>query len=191
MSNLTNALNRIMAWLEEHSPTSILGFQPGLSSKEVEEKISVLPFNLSQEVYELYRWRNGDESYNSIFGYLWMLSLERACEFSEFFNGEYLLEVRKPKYLLPLFEFDGEYFAVQGSDIPTATAPIFHIGSEYDLTPAFVNLTRMMMTIAECYETGVYEVREYGLEVVNAAKFGEIRRRHNPGMAQSLYAEGG
>jgi hypothetical protein len=193
MSDLTSALNRILSWLEEHSPNSALGFQPGLSSNAINSKLSILPFCVSQEVYELYGWRNGDKSYSSVFGYLWMLSLDRACEFSGFINNEDLLEMREqdePKYLLPLFDFDGEYFAVQGGDVLTDAAPIFHISDCFDLTPAFINLTKMMMAIAECYETGVYEVQEHGLKVVDKAKFGEIRRKYNPGMAQFLYAEG-
>jgi len=63
MSDLINALNRIMAWLEEYSPASASRFKPGLSPKEVEDRISKLPFKVSEEVYELYSWRNGDESY--------------------------------------------------------------------------------------------------------------------------------
>lgn len=193
MSDLTSALNRIISWLEEHSPISALGFQPGLLLNEIDAKLSALPFFVSQEVYELYSWRNGDESYGSVFGYLWMLTLERACEFSEFVNGENLLEMREenePKYLLPLFDFDGEYFAVQGGEVLTDLSPIFHVSDCGDLTPAFINLTKMMMAIAECYETGVYEVTEHGLEVVDETRFGEIRCKYNPGMAQSLYAEG-
>jgi hypothetical protein len=193
MSDLTNALNRIMTWLGENSPNSASGFQPGLSSNVIEEKLNILPFCLSKEVYELYGWRNGDESYSMAFGYLWMLNLDRACEFSDFLNDDNSLDRRglnEPQYLLPLFDFDGEYFAVQGGDILTNAAPIFHVSDCYDLTPAFINLTGMMLAIAECYETGVYAVTEHGLEVVDGIKFGEIRRKYNPGMVDSLYADG-
>ncbi len=193
MSDLTSALNRIMSWFEEYSPTSTLGFQPSLLLNEIETKLNTLPFFVSQEVYELYGWRNGDESYSLIFGYLWMLNLEGACESTEFVNHEDLLEMREqgePKYLLPLFEFDGEYFAVQGGDVLVDAATVFHVSDCYDLTPAFINLTKMMMTIAEFYETGVYEVTESGVEVVDEHRFGEIRRKYNPGMAHSIYADG-
>jgi len=69
---------------------------------------------------------------------------------------------------------------------------IFHAGSGCDVAPAFVSLTGMMMALAECYETGIYEVTEHGLEVMdeNQVKFGEIRLKHNPGMSESPYAEG-
>ena len=48
MTDLTNALNFILAWLEEYSPTSASGFKPGLSSEEIEKKLSKLPFRVSQ-----------------------------------------------------------------------------------------------------------------------------------------------
>jgi cell wall assembly regulator SMI1 len=128
MTDLTNALNRIFAWIEKHNPKSVIGFQAGLSSAEIEEKLSFLPFCVPEEVPELYRWRDGNKMYgSSIFGYLWLMSLDRACEFvdsrgvfSEYFNNESLIEIREQQaesiYLFPLFEFDGEYFAIEGSN---------------------------------------------------------------------------
>jgi hypothetical protein len=193
MSDLTHALDRIISWLEVNYPVAASGFQTGLSAEDIQEKLDQLPFKVSQEVYELYQWRNGDASYSSVFGYLWMLSLEQACEFSEFVNDPDMLEIREdeePKYALPLFDFDGEYFAVRGSEVLVDEATVFHVGSEGGLTPVFINLTGMMMAIAECFESGVYEVQEDSLEVVDVARFGEIRHKHNSGMAQSIYNDG-
>jgi hypothetical protein len=195
MSDLTNSLNRILAWLEEHSSKSALGFQPGLLSETIEEKPSILPFFVSREVYELYRWRNGDEGYSSVFGYLWFLNLDRACEFSQDINDENMLEIRAqnggPSYLFPMFDFDGEYFAIQGGETLTAAAPIFHVSDCCDVSFAFINLTEMMSAIAECYETGIYAAREDGaIIVVDTIQFGEIRRKYNPGTVASLYVEG-
>jgi hypothetical protein len=194
MSDLTKALDRIMNWLEANYPTAASGFRKSLSVQDIQERLDKLPFRVSREVYEFYQWRNGDESYSSVFGYLWMLDLDRACEFSDFVNDVDLLEIREkegePKYLLPLFDFDGEYFAVRGGEALVDSATIFHVGTAYDLKPAFVNLTSMMTALAECFESGVYEVQENHLEVVDVARFGEIRRKHNPGTVQSIYSEG-
>jgi SMI1 / KNR4 family (SUKH-1) len=195
MTDLTNALNRIFAWLEKNSPNSISGFQLGLLSEEIEEKLGVLPFALPEEVCELYRWRNGGAIYNFVFGYLSLLNLDRACEYSEYFNDEDRIEIRaeeeEPRYLFPLFDFDGEYFAIQGNESITATSPIFHISDCHDVSFTFINLTNMMLALAECYETGVYAVTENGvLDVVDAIEFGKIRQKYNPGTVESLYAEG-
>jgi hypothetical protein len=187
MTDLTNALNRIFAWLEKHSPRSASGFQPGLSSKEIEERLNVLPFCVSQEVRELYRWRNGDEIYSPVFGYLSFVDLDTACDISESVNGIY----PQSRYLFPVFDFDGEYFAVECDMAMTETSPVFHVSDCYDVNFAFINLTSMMLALAECYETGVYGVKEDGrLEVVDTIEFGRIRKKYNPGTVESLYVGG-
>jgi hypothetical protein len=50
MSDLTSALNRIISWLEEHSPISALGFQPGLLLNEIDTKLSALPFFVARSL---------------------------------------------------------------------------------------------------------------------------------------------
>jgi hypothetical protein len=195
MTNLTNALNRIFTWLKENHPVTAEGFQPGLSSTEIEEKLSLLLFRVPREVYELYRWHNGNKTYEGIFGYLWFTNLDRAYEFSTYINDEYCVEIREqegdPKYLFPLFDFDGEYFAIEGSNQTEGTDRIFHIGKFHEISFAFINLTSMMLSIAECYETGVYAFSEdNGLEVVDSIEFGRIRHKHNPGTVEALYADG-
>ncbi len=195
MTELINALDRILNWLGEHQPTAAAGFQPGLPADVIAEKLNRLPFQVSQEVYELYQWRNGDKTYSSVFGYLSFLDLNSACEFSDNINDDALLKIRQqdeePSYLFPLFDFEGEYFAVQGTEEPIATAPIFHISDDYSVSLAFVSLTNMMLAIAECYKTGVYTVNDGGnIDVIDEVKFGEIRQRYNPGTVKSLYVGG-
>lgn len=196
MSALTDALNRIMKWLQHNSPTCASGFLPGLSSKEIEKKLSQLPFLLSHEVHELYHWSNGNNSGCGVFVYHRFLDLESALRNSQGINDSFWLEVREengdPEYLFLIFDFDGEYFAVPGGDTLNGSTPIFHVGcDDGSLSFAFTSLTNMMMAIAECYETGVYSVTSNGnVEVTDEAKFGEIRRKHNPGSVEQLYAEG-
>lgn len=193
MTDLTNALNRIFAWLEKNSPSTISGFKPGLSSEEIEEKLSALPFRVAEEVRELYRWRNGDEMCNTVFGHLWLMSLDTACEYSEYFNDEDMIEIRegdeKPRYLFPIFSWeDSESFSIQGSESMTTTGPIFHMIYYADSNFVFISLTAMMLTLAECYETGVYAVGEYGIEMVDGIEFDRIRRKYNPGTDDFLYS---
>ncbi|MEL6442381.1 MAG: hypothetical protein AAFQ80_24435 [Cyanobacteria bacterium J06621_8] len=194
ISNLTGALDRIIDWLEKYSPISAMGFQSGLSTEVIEQKLSKLPYSVPQEVYELYGWRNGDKLDNSIFGYLWLLDLDSACRSSEYVNQKELLECRReagePQYLMPLFEFDGEYFAVQGDAKLMYSAPIFHVSDGYEVSLAFISLTGMMLAIAECYEIGIYALTRNGLGVIDPVGFGAIRRKYNPGTAEVIYAEG-
>jgi hypothetical protein len=172
------------------------GFLPGLPLEEIEKKLGELPFCVSHEVYELYQWSNGTNSGHGIFVYHHLLDIETALRYSQGINDSFWLEVREenedPKYLFPIFDFDGEYFAVPGSNGLNATVPVFHVcGDDGSLSFAFTNLTNMMLAIAECFETGVYSVRSDGnVEVKDEVKFGEVRLKHNPGSVERLYVEG-
>ncbi|HEY9860623.1 MAG TPA: SMI1/KNR4 family protein [Candidatus Obscuribacterales bacterium] len=194
MSALTDALDRILRWLQQHSPNAVSGFAPGLPLVEIEAKLSQLPFRVSQEVYELYQWRNGNP-YDGAFVYHRLLDLEGALEYAAVINESYWLEVREqdgtPQYLFPVLGFDGEYFAIPGGDVSSPHAPVFHIGcDDGSLSLAFTSLANMMLAIAECYEAGVYANLNGCLEVVNTIRFGEIRRQYNPGTVGALYVGG-
>lgn len=194
MSALTEALNRILHWLQQYSPNAISGFAPGLPLVEIETKLSQLPFRVSQEVYELYQWRNGNP-YDGVFVYHRLLGLDSALEYAAAINESYWREVREqdgdPQYLFPVLDFDGEYFAVPGGDASSPHAPVFHIGcDDGSLSFAFTSLTNMMLAIAECYETGIYTHINGDLEVADVVRFGEIRRKYNPDTVAALYADG-
>ena len=48
MSELTNALDRILNWFQNNKPSTIDSLQPGLTVEEIEEKVKYLPFRLTQ-----------------------------------------------------------------------------------------------------------------------------------------------
>ena len=45
---------------------------------------------------------------------------------------------------------------------------------------AYSSLTNMMLTIAECYETGAYYLSEDGFVEENKAKAAKILKKYNP-----------
>ncbi|MBW4598631.1 MAG: hypothetical protein KME29_03220 [Calothrix sp. FI2-JRJ7] len=59
MTELINALERILKWTKQHRPRYVDYLQPGLSRGEIEDLVKDLPFQIPLEVYELYQWRNG------------------------------------------------------------------------------------------------------------------------------------
>lgn len=59
MSLLIDSLNKIFGCLEKNNHAVADSLQPGLSYQNIEEKVTSLPFQLPQELYELYQWRNG------------------------------------------------------------------------------------------------------------------------------------
>ena len=59
MSEITEALQRIEVWLQNHMPNRAAELRPGLTRNEINELVKDLPFNLPDEVYELYQWHDG------------------------------------------------------------------------------------------------------------------------------------
>ncbi|GAA6620656.1 SMI1/KNR4 family protein [Scytonema sp. NUACC26] len=93
MGTLTEALERIINWQQEHQPEYAASFQPGLKVDEIQ--VEELGFKLPKEIYELYQWRNGTEQDAKAlcFPSLQFLPLSRAIECSQGCN-EYI-ESRK------------------------------------------------------------------------------------------------
>lgn len=87
MSTLTDALERILVWLEEHESLELARFeslQPGLTLTEIDKITADLPFRLPLEVYELYQWANGTWTEEEFYGQYFLshvfLLLESAVE---------------------------------------------------------------------------------------------------------------
>ncbi|ELS30186.1 MULTISPECIES: hypothetical protein [Pseudanabaena] len=83
MTSLTEALERIMNWLQQHKPDYAVTFLPGLSHSEITERLGNFRFQVPQTIYELYRWRNGTRGYQNdsvVFPPLVFLPLEDAVE---------------------------------------------------------------------------------------------------------------
>ena len=83
MSELIDALDRIVNWLEKHPSekyASVDVLQPGLHYEEIDRRVADLPFKLPEEVYEIYQWRNGtcdgEEDFSKFFSNYAFLSLE-------------------------------------------------------------------------------------------------------------------
>jgi hypothetical protein len=66
MSELTELLQRISIWMQEHQPEKdgkkIPLLAPGLTPEEIQSKAKDLPFRLSLELDKLYQWHNGGYS---------------------------------------------------------------------------------------------------------------------------------
>lgn len=126
------------------------------------------PLLLPREFYELYQWRNGvpygdEEVISFLPGYAFN-SLEYALdqytdlkESSDFWKAELLDS-------LPIFTRDSEeHLYIRGSEEQLDCAPVLHHYAEFgEPTISYHNLTRMMQVTAECYETGIYYISEYG-----------------------------
>ncbi|MEM7725579.1 MAG: HEAT repeat domain-containing protein [Cyanobacteria bacterium P01_A01_bin.45] len=189
-SQLTNALNRILDWIEQHRSYYVKYLQPGLSKDEIDNLVKDLPFQLPLEIYDLYQWRNGalhegENLYDKglIFKPAWsfrpLQEVVKIC----------LENINKQKHLknhLMYFsdwKFYGEkfdilpiFYTIRYYDIDCYRSGNLWISKEKDLNPVIFNdfeegenilekyssITSMMLTIAECYENGIYNKYIFG-----------------------------
>jgi hypothetical protein len=78
MSELTDALERILDFMQQYPTPQDIFLQPGISRTKIEELTNVLPFSLPQELYDLYSWRNGGYSGRGSIAELEFLPIEKA-----------------------------------------------------------------------------------------------------------------
>lgn len=200
MGELTKSLERILNGLKKYD--SYRYYQPGLSLSEIDEKVKVLPFRLPQEVYELYQWRNGFTpgkrgSMNALGGHDFHNLDFLVNHYFDFMNSslEYALNknsdsvpIRNPQWFSLLGHDQLDFFVI-GELEQKQASPIycFDYGDIYDFRPKlkYSSLTSMMLTIAECYETGAYY--HYRVEELEQISFGmnyqlaeSIRQKYNP-----------
>ena len=167
-------------------PKLISNLRNGLSREEIQSKIRDFPFQIPQEVEELYQWHDGmkDSDSYDLFYHHGFLSLNEALEIREEwlqYNDEYI--VYEPA-LLPLFEFEGEYYCVQCSDGKHDRGTIWFV--YHDSKPVYNSLKKMFLAILECYETGAYQPflsSEHGWTHVDTnvdkKQVAEIKLKHN------------
>ena len=207
MSELTDALERILDFMQQYPTPQDIFLQPGISRTKIEELTNVLPFSLPHELYELYSWRNGDSSGRGRIAELEFLPIEKAinkylstlkdARASAVRSGRDPSETSWNSHWFPIFYVDsieqGDYFILLNEE-PQETSPVFCYDYKdwENLEPKFkyTSLTNMMLTIAEYYETGAYYLVEgesqYYLEK-DDEKVETIRRKYNPEAWETYY----
>lgn len=203
MKELTNALERILYWMQKHDPYRISILEPGLTLLEIEEKVRILPFRLPQEFYELYQWRNGiipgTRGWSQGFGGRDFSSLDSLIK--QYFDSiDYSIKcavldknsssvsIRNPQWF-SLLGYDKQDYFIIGEQEQKQASPVFcfDYGDWNDFRPKlkYSSLTSMMLTIAECYETGAYyhylvEGRDLTTFGINYPAAESIRQKYNP-----------
>lgn len=189
MSLLTDALNRIRAWLHSNCPAAAESITPGLSLSEIQEITRTLPFSLPHEVYELYQWSRGhaqetQTTYTSIFDPyegMTLCSLRRGIQILPSFEDELdeiaVRYINKP--LFPVFEFDCSYLCVIGDWEDKESSPIIFVSEINDIINRYTSLTSMMLTLAECFETGTFFLDEDKCNNCDKKKFSLIYLKYN------------
>jgi len=174
MSDLTEALNRIMNWLEKYQPEYAASFLPGLFRQEIDRLVTPLNILIPEEIYKLYQWRNGRaiEPFSksvgvcpSIYEYL---PLQKAIEEETIGwinrppeDGGYLDSGYKNKILLPILGYlDPEICALVIDKKKRKNYSVVLLLEGSEIVPYCSSITNMMLILAEAYETEAYYLKE-------------------------------
>ncbi|NEO86020.1 MAG: hypothetical protein F6J87_17450 [Spirulina sp. SIO3F2] len=181
MSQLTEALNRIMKWLEKHQPEYAASFLPGLSRQEIDKLIAPLNLCIPEEIYELYQWRNGRSVEPIIYADIPNFDIYNFLPLKEVlkpdvidwinlspFDGGFLTAEYQNKTFFPFIGFEPTTCAVVISDKQEEHYPVVVLYSEgSEPTLYAISITTMMSMCADAYETGAYYVDDKDRRYVN------------------------
>ncbi|MFB8798276.1 MAG: HEAT repeat domain-containing protein [Microcoleus sp.] len=196
-SELTNALNRILSWIERHEPSWIEYLYPGLSKDEIDDLVRDLPLQFPPELYELYQWKNGAVEGDEWKETAWIFHSWTFRPLQEVVSGlrressryqiNNIIYIDLTKFYWESFNYLSIFYHILWEDngcvlinnILNFCPIIFQRLEEGELTllEKYTSLTSMMLTIAECYEAGAYFIGDYISR--NPEKEYQIWRKYN------------
>jgi len=165
MSELTITLNQILDFVAKENQDIIREFNLGLTVSEIEEIVEVLPFKLTNEVIDLYSWRDGtSSSVTDIIAHSFFLPLNEAVGiYEEMMPLDIIDQNNNDSYFwqvawFPILTMDQDYYFVSCRNDESAGKVYKYFIAGGEPEPMFSNLTIMMKAILDCYQTGVYKI---------------------------------
>ena len=184
MSKLLEEFAYIFEWMEYTVPDLADRYNPGLTHQQIDNLVQDLPFKLSEEVYELYQWRNGEADlgyYNgecrvdflfpdhhipgnlsipfcslqaAIKIYRDLWQLEESNSIDPPFKGFHLWD----RKWFPIASMENKTMLIVIGDLDPS--PVYQIDFIFSQNPLRVynSVTSMISTIAECCESELYTV---------------------------------
>jgi hypothetical protein len=179
MLEIVKKMDYIASHMCSLCPEIIKYYQPGLSYKLIDELTSNFPFNLSKEVYELYQWRNGlaqrqfeNNWCKDEFLFPEQLKSDVTCSFCSLQDAMYLYRT-----MCDAGDNNDEYWNEKWFPIASFECKrILYVVGDLDPSPVYLwdvdyfsqnpvrvykNLTSMLSVIAECCESGLYQLTPY------------------------------
>lgn len=183
MSVLTEALEQLTAWINQHHPKLAKSLRPGLTTEEIDNQSQTLPFQLSQEIRELYQWSNGCKIFRTPYYLDEMLNfvpLQKAIQYTQPSEAGHISDKLKIPGFFMFSEFERwVHFAVcDGNN----TSPVLVVTDDPDTRLAYTSITSMVLLTLECYEKEIFHVGQYGFFVLNQAlanDFKSCREKYN------------
>ena len=192
MSKLTEALEKIMVWLQLYKPECAESFQSGLTRTAIQNILGELAFQLPEEFYELYQWRNGNmrKASSVVFPPLGFLPLEEALEIHlalikrASIGVEHLVYGSKSTF--PFVEDNGNYLSVVFTEKHQQTSSVLDSSEGFESRILFSSITSLMQMLAECCQTGAYYVNQEGFIEANDEYATQIFHKYNPEIGEIL-----
>ncbi|MGP1384609.1 MAG: SMI1/KNR4 family protein [Thainema sp.] len=168
MSDLADALEHLDRYLTVHAPIIAETLAPGLDLKTIEELTADLPFDFPDDLCELYQWHNGHQGFVD-FGssFIPAYIFENLSTVVDLYRHEFEMHLGDPystweQKWLPLFSYESDYLlGVIGGTPQTPTQVVDFCREDPDYSLAFTSITSMMQTVAECFESGAFQILDY------------------------------
>jgi cell wall assembly regulator SMI1 len=188
-ARLFRALDRILDHLVRLKHPVVKMLQPPLTAAEVAAVEATLPFQLTEEVRAIYRWRNGiTVSQTDILAHQWFFP---GYYFPSLQEARLRFEGRKnaPQWhrgWYPLFDSGaGDFYIVPCKKKAQESTPVIgFLHGEPEQPVEYLSVVSMVETLAECYEKGAFFLNDQDRLDVDDDAQARLARRHNPGLAE-------
>ncbi len=177
---LTQSLEDIKAWHVENATGLAEELRPGLSVETISQAFSAAATDCvpTDELIALWSWHDGAVSAVPAIWYHDFLPLDQALtELDILLRDDHL--TWDPHYI-PVFSFDGEWYAAYCGPEPRTSGPIVHFFIEQDPIITHVNLTTFLAARAEAFRSRVVRWEDAAM-VENVRELSRIHERFNEG----------
>lgn len=146
------SLSKIEAWHRKNNTGLADSLREGIAVTTIELAFSEKDCQPNEELITLWSWRNGEDSYAPFVWYHDFLSVEEALSEYNWLRLNPLIRW-DPKYI-PLFTFEGEWYAVYCGPNGGKAGPIVHFSLEDGARVSYTNLTTFLASMAETLNSG-------------------------------------
>jgi hypothetical protein len=180
---LTDSLDEILEWHRRNNTPAARLMQPGLSEDEIMSRLKAIPFGVSRELVELYKWRNGtalgaEGQDASLFEIHRFLPLDEAID-----NFQAVYPAAKDSYQLSEWvqvfqDVTGDGYGVSGGPQMVERSTVVLL-LEDDVQVVFSSLAKMMQTVAAAFRQGAMGWEDDEMET-DFFGWGELAHRLDP-----------
>ena len=189
MKEINQSLNEILSWIDKYLPGSKDLFIPGLSFDSINKLTSNLDFQLPDEIYKMYEWRNGTllSTPSFVFPIFEFMPLNEAISLQNDIKSDSMIRELFEFDDYPLFPFsanEGEHCAVIIHPKYLQSSPVVYIGKQGGGSfIAFSSITNMMCCISECFLNRAFYLGHDGIIRSSKEETSKIFYKYNVSLA--------